>query len=83
MAGRDTSAVTSCWILWLLTWHPDVEQRIVAELRAIVEQREGGPDARQGLFSYEELKRMKYLHAVINADSPALPSPPSGPEDVP
>lgn len=42
LAGRDTSSVALSWLFWLLTWHPEVEEKIVAEVEAVVKARGPG-----------------------------------------
>jgi cytochrome P450 len=54
VAGRDTTSSALTWFFWLLTQHPDVEAKILAELRA-------HPPS-----SAAELKRLVYLHAALS-----------------
>ena len=42
LAGRDTSSVALSWFFWLLTNHPEVEEKIVAEVNTILEKRKQG-----------------------------------------
>uniref|UniRef100_A0ACD5W4X0 Uncharacterized protein n=1 Tax=Avena sativa TaxID=4498 RepID=A0ACD5W4X0_AVESA len=62
MAGRDTTSSALTWFFWLLTNHPDVEERIVREVAA-VRASSGSTDA---AFSFDELREMQYLHAAIS-----------------
>eukprot|EP00850_Spirogloea_muscicola_P013291 SM000089S23847 [mRNA] locus=s89:289424:292536:- [translate_table: standard] len=39
LAGRDTSSVALSWFFWLLTKHPEVEQKIYDEISSILEAR--------------------------------------------
>ncbi|CAI5480258.1 unnamed protein product [Closterium sp. Yama58-4] len=75
LAGRDTSSVLMTWLFWLLTWHPTVEEKILAEVQSIVAAREG--DKSFGAFTYEELKQMKYVHAAIAESLRLYPSVPA------
>ncbi|CAI7883129.1 unnamed protein product [Closterium sp. NIES-54] len=75
LAGRDTSSVLMTWLFWLLTWHPSVEEKILAEVQSIVAVREG--DKSFGAFTYEELKQMKYVHAAIAESLRLYPSVPA------
>ena len=50
LAGRDTSSALLTWFFWLLTWHPDVERKIVEEVDAIVAARPTGMMERSILF---------------------------------
>ncbi|CAI5491185.1 unnamed protein product, partial [Closterium sp. Naga37s-1] len=75
LAGRDTSSVLMTWLFWLLTWHPTVEEKILAEVQSIVAARER--DKSFGAFTYEELKQMKYVHAAIAESLRLYPSVPA------
>ncbi|EAY72807.1 hypothetical protein OsI_00673 [Oryza sativa Indica Group] len=55
VAGRDTTSSALTWFFWLLSNHPGVEARILAELRA-------HPPSPTGA----ELKRLVYLHAALS-----------------
>ncbi|KAJ5460798.1 Cytochrome [Penicillium daleae] len=61
LAGRDTTAGTLSFCLFELARHP----KVVAKLRTEIRDRLGvGADAQKP--SYDDLKTMKYLNAVIN-----------------
>ncbi|GLJ18840.1 hypothetical protein SUGI_0336510 [Cryptomeria japonica] len=53
LAGRDTTASALTWFFWLLSSHPEIEERIFNEVTKIK------------ALSYEEIKGMEYLHAAI------------------
>ncbi|KAF7015045.1 hypothetical protein CFC21_028960 [Triticum aestivum] len=57
LAGRDTTSSALTWSFWLLSTRPDVEAKIMREIRA----------SAQGTanFSLDELRQMHYLHATI------------------
>ncbi|GLJ37732.1 hypothetical protein SUGI_0766640 [Cryptomeria japonica] len=55
LAGRDTTASSLTWFFWLLSSHPDVEERILREVS----------EKKEELLSFEEIKGMQYLHAAI------------------
>ncbi|VAH73642.1 unnamed protein product [Triticum turgidum subsp. durum] len=58
IAGRDTTSSALTWFFWLLTNHPDVEAKILAELRETLSSG-GHPSA-------ADLKRLVYLHAALS-----------------
>ncbi|RXW22105.1 hypothetical protein EST38_g3734 [Candolleomyces aberdarensis] len=58
IAGRDTTAATLTFVIYLLSQHPDVLQRLRAEILEKV-----GPNRRP---NFEDLKDLKYLRAVLN-----------------
>ncbi|XP_047079713.1 cytochrome P450 86B1-like [Lolium rigidum] len=49
LAGRDTSSVALVWFFWLLAGHPDVEARVLEDVRA----------------AHGDVKKMEYLHAAL------------------
>uniref|UniRef100_A0ACD5VS47 Uncharacterized protein n=1 Tax=Avena sativa TaxID=4498 RepID=A0ACD5VS47_AVESA len=61
LAGRDTTSSALTWFFWLLSNHPEVEEKIVREVAA-VRASSGSTDA---TFSFDELREMQYLHAAI------------------
>uniref|UniRef100_A0A0D6QT58 Cytochrome P450 n=1 Tax=Araucaria cunninghamii TaxID=56994 RepID=A0A0D6QT58_ARACU len=69
LAGRDTTSSAMVWFFWLLSSHPHVEDAIYDEVTSLIQAREGGVKKTSGSggfsFSYEELQKMRYLHAAI------------------
>ncbi|CAF2059018.1 cytochrome P450 94B3-like [Brassica napus] len=62
LAGRDTTSSALSWFFWLLSKHPEVENKIIQELNSVRER----TGKRIGeVYGYEELKLMNYLHAAI------------------
>ncbi|XP_062217448.1 cytochrome P450 86B1-like [Phragmites australis] len=49
LAGRDTSSVALAWFFWLLASHPDVESRVLDDVRA----------------ARGDVRGMDYLHAAL------------------
>ncbi|XP_058107352.1 cytochrome P450 CYP94D108-like [Magnolia sinica] len=62
LAGRDTTSTALAWFFWLLSSRPDVEQKILDELKSV---RSRNPNSGE-VFSLEELREMHYLHASIS-----------------
>ncbi|KAK3164080.1 hypothetical protein QOZ80_1AG0012410 [Eleusine coracana subsp. coracana] len=62
VAGRDTTSSALTWFFWLLTQHPDVEAKILAELRAHPPSSSGSGGHRTAA----ELKQLVYLHAALS-----------------
>ncbi|KAH7291656.1 hypothetical protein KP509_29G026700 [Ceratopteris richardii] len=83
LAGRDAvvSGVTFC--LWLLCLHPRVEENVLGELRGIIEDRkfsnheDVGDVDKVGTFTYEEVRKMNYLHAVLSESMRSYPPVPA------
>jgi fatty acid omega-hydroxylase len=81
LAGRDTSSVALSWFFWLVSTHPAVERKIVAELCSVLAASRGAHDPALWLaepFTFEELDRLVYLKAAL---SETLRLYPSVPED--
>ncbi|KAI0944226.1 hypothetical protein AcW1_001983 [Taiwanofungus camphoratus] len=68
IAGRDTTAATLTFSVYKLAQHPDVLQRLREEILAKV-----GPSRRP---TYDDIRDMKYLRAVINETLRLYPSVP-------
>ncbi|KAJ8769517.1 hypothetical protein K2173_005120 [Erythroxylum novogranatense] len=62
MAGRDTIASTMTWFFWLVSENPQVETKIIEELRSILPSKESD---KMQLFKIEDLKKLVYLHGSI------------------
>ncbi|OEL12967.1 Cytochrome P450 94A1 [Dichanthelium oligosanthes] len=62
LAGRDTTSSALTWFFWLVSTRPDVEDKIVREIRSVRASSQGNAGA---TFSFDELRDMHYLHAAI------------------
>ncbi|KAI3771920.1 hypothetical protein L6452_03092 [Arctium lappa] len=60
LAGRDTTSSALTWFFWLLSSHPEVEQKILDELKTI------RLSSGEYFYSFDELRHMHYLHAAIS-----------------
>ncbi|KAG2547696.1 cytochrome P450 94C1-like [Panicum virgatum] len=73
LAGRDTTSSALTWFFWLVSGRPDVEDKIVREVRALRSSsiHGGGGGGGTGTatttatFSLDELREMHYIHAAI------------------
>ncbi|KAG9158311.1 hypothetical protein Leryth_000440 [Lithospermum erythrorhizon] len=85
LAGRDTSSVALSWFFWLLNKHPEVEEKILAEICGIVNIRQNlsSEDYKEDLiFKPEEVKKMEYLHAALSESLRLYPSVPVDHKEV-
>lgn len=71
IAGRDTTSVALVWFFWLVHNHPQVEKRILSEIKEIREKL-----APQETFSAQELNEMVYLQAALTESLRLYPSVP-------
>lgn len=83
LAGRDTSSVALAWFFWLVERNPDVEEKILAELRKIGEERKCASDQKGVVFKPEEVKKMDYLQAALSETLRLYPSVPVDMKEVP
>lgn len=58
-AGFDTISLTTCWSLYLLGQHPDIQKRVKEEISAIF-----GDDTDRSI-TIDDLREMKYLECVV------------------
>jgi cytochrome P450 len=66
-AGHETTALALTWTWYLLALHPDVEQRVLAEVRACT----GGRP-----LAYDDLARLVYTRRVIEEGMRLFPPAP-------
>eukprot|EP00249_Psilotum_nudum_P012777 c23978_g1_i1 orf=301-1866(-) len=68
LAGRDTTASGLTFFFWHLSRSPEAEAAICEELERIRKEREVDSTAsavHEGMFTFDELKKMHYLHAAL------------------
>jgi len=77
IAGRDTTAQSLSWTLYLLTGHPEIERKVLEEVKRVLTER-GVDDS--GEIIYDDLSKLTYLHAVISESLRLFPSVPVDPK---
>ncbi|KAL7089905.1 hypothetical protein ACP275_12G006100 [Erythranthe tilingii] len=60
IAGRDTTSSALAWFVWLVSTHPQVENKIRDEIKTILPSGE-----RRGFFGVDETKKLVYLHGAL------------------
>jgi len=70
IAGRDTTAVALTWALYLISQHPEVEKKLLAEISNVIDK-DGG-------ITYENQSQLKYMKQVIDETLRLYPSVPRG-----
>jgi hypothetical protein len=81
IAGREATAVTLCWFFHLLCKNPDVEEKLLQEIRDLVKEKECvSIEESISMFSqsltHTVLDKMHYLHASLSETlrlHPAVP----------
>lgn len=67
LAGRDTVAAALTSFFWLLTQHPEVMSAVRAESDLVMGQTQQGP------ASFEQMRKMHYLHAAVHESMRLFP----------
>ncbi|KAL3844980.1 hypothetical protein ACJIZ3_002383 [Penstemon smallii] len=62
IAGRDTTSSALTWFTWLVSTHPEVENKIREELKSVIPPKEAG---KWRLFEADELRNLVYLHGAL------------------
>ncbi|XP_057500368.1 cytochrome P450 94A1-like [Actinidia eriantha] len=63
LAGKDSTSTALTWFFWVIAGHPRCERMIYDELLAAVA---ASPADSPKSFSYDELKKLHYLHAALS-----------------
>ncbi|KAM7529949.1 hypothetical protein LguiB_033359 [Lonicera macranthoides] len=63
LAGRDTTSSALTWFFWLLSKNPEVENKILKELKTV--RSRTGKNIGEN-YGFDELREMHYLHAAIS-----------------
>jgi cytochrome P450 len=72
LAGRDSSSAALTWLFWLVSTRPDVEDKILNEIRAV----RASTSTRTATFSFDELREMQYIQAAITESMRLYPPVP-------
>ncbi|CAD6257921.1 unnamed protein product [Miscanthus lutarioriparius] len=70
MAGRDTTSSALTWFFWLVSGRPDVEDKIVGEIRTVRTTSQGITTG-AATFSFDELRHHR-VHAAVPAGAHGL-----------
>ncbi|KAF8028236.1 hypothetical protein BT93_E0981 [Corymbia citriodora subsp. variegata] len=78
-AGKDTTANTLSWFLYILCKHPLVQQNIVEEIKEVMgdQATEANPDCFVESITDPVLDRMHYLHATLTETLRLYPAVPA------
>ncbi|XP_030517155.1 cytochrome P450 704C1-like [Rhodamnia argentea] len=78
IAGKDTSANTLSWFLYMLCKHPLVQQKIVDEIKHVIgdQASDANPDSFVERITDPVLDRMHYLHATLTETLRLYPAVP-------
>lgn len=77
IAGRDTTAATLSWFLYMLCKHPHVQEKIVHEVREATKLKNTcNFDEIADSLTEEALQEMHYLHAALTETLRLYPAVP-------
>ena len=71
IVGRDTSAITLSWFFHLLCQNPDVEEKLLQEIKNVVKAKNECVSVEEGISMFADslthtvLDKMHYLHAAL------------------
>jgi len=68
LAGHETTSVAMSWVLYLLSQHPQVEEKVIEEINTILGERTD--------FTMEEVEKLTYLDHVIKETMRVYPPVP-------
>lgn len=80
LAGKDSTSTALTWFFWLIAGHPRCASAIRAELSSLppppLSETESGNEEKPRIFSYDELKKLNYLHAALSESLRLFPPVP-------
>ena len=76
VAGRDTTGTALAWFFWLISQHPEVERKILDELKSVKSCLPESPRVDSRVFFVEDLSSAIYLQAALHESLRLFPSVP-------
>ncbi|KAH9614706.1 hypothetical protein KSS87_014102 [Heliosperma pusillum] len=80
IAGKDTTAVTLSWFIYMLCKHPQVQEKVAQEVRKVTNTENVQSDGNYSEFtanlSEESLEKLHYLHAAVTETLRLYPAVP-------
>ncbi|CAN4125725.1 unnamed protein product [Withania somnifera] len=82
IAGKDTTAISLSWFIYVLCKYPSVQEKIVQEIKEAVTEKEDTTDITGFAtnISEEALEKMQYLHAALTESLRLYPAVPVDPK---
>ncbi|KAI4380597.1 hypothetical protein MLD38_006770 [Melastoma candidum] len=79
IAGKDTTANTLSWFLYMLCVNPSIQERIVREIEHVIGDEQGGTNLEEFTEKMTDgvLDRMHYLHAALSETMRLYPAVPA------
>lgn len=77
IAGKDTTATTISWFIYLLCKHPTVQEKVALEIKEATGNKEiADIDEFEANLSEDALEKMQYLHAALTETLRIYPAVP-------
>ncbi|KAH9291501.1 hypothetical protein KI387_043309 [Taxus chinensis] len=78
LAGLDTSSSALSWFFWLVSTHPNVEEKIVSEITQILKSKPliNNNKNEMGFLDLKDLRGMNYLQAALSESMRLFPPVP-------
>lgn len=77
MAGKDTTATTLAWFIYMLCKHPDIQEKVAQEVREVTNMKSVTNYVEFAESLNEEvLEKLQYLHAAITETLRLYPAVP-------
>lgn len=77
IAGKDTTAATIAWFIYMLCKHPAVQEKIAKEVKEATTNKDiSNYDDFAATISEEALEKMNFLHAAITETLRLYPAVP-------
>ncbi|XP_055814393.1 cytochrome P450 704C1-like [Solanum dulcamara] len=82
IAGKDTTATTLSWFIYVLCKYPHVQEKVVQEINEAATEKENATDITYfaANVSEEALEKMQYLHAALTETLRLYPAVPLDPK---
>ncbi|PHT39856.1 CytochromeC1 [Capsicum baccatum] len=82
IAGKDTTATTLSWFIYVICKYPYVQKKIAQEIKESVTEEENATDITDfaANLSEEALEKMHYLHAALTETLRLYPAVPADPK---
>ncbi|KAH0726432.1 hypothetical protein KY290_002243 [Solanum tuberosum] len=79
IAGKDTTATTLSWFIYVLCKYPHVQEKIAQEIKESVTEKENATDVTDFASNVSEdaLEKMQYLHAALTETLRLYPAVPA------
>ncbi|KAI3918108.1 hypothetical protein MKX01_041428 [Papaver californicum] len=81
IAGKDTTAATLSWFLYMLCQHPDIQEKVAQETREATKAKNSiSFEEFATMVTEEALEKMQYLHAALTETLRLYPAVPLDPK---